>query len=752
MKKTVSMLLTLFLLLVTLAGCQQNNRPADGSESSAESAPIQTKEYQMPSHMYLRYKEFNETQVIKMDVQYNGRTMTVQREDKVMLTVEVDEQGRVVKEILYTANGRFDSHNEYVYGDDGQLQRKVVYYESGAVNYHVDYTYDENGKLLQSKSTNANNIYNSRIEYTYSPDGVLLQKLTHSGGSLTKKESFDESGKPTGTLYYDSNGEVSGRVEYVYDENGLPVEQTTYDGERVTSSLSYDENGTLISDVSYTSGGGLDTEILYDGHGNEIRHTVYNWYGIVREGASYSCAYTYDENGNMTEFIRYNAEDILQWSYTYEYDENGTLRKESVFDEDGTMTRQSEYDEHGVLVRSVDTGHTLDGEYVQYIYHYTYRYNDNGDPLEELQIEEDGTVECRKEWTYDENGNLIRYLSDRGSIVTNEEYTYDENGRKIEYEYRHERLFDRPWHLRTTYAYDTDGNLSRATEYREMNYGWITSEETVYSDYDENGNATVEQIKQYSAAIIDAHTENTYDKNGNLLSSLIYDPYGNLIQSETYQYDAEGREILQESYDAKENTTYRFESAYDENGVRTTRGYYNTQFYALEEYDENGNMTLVTYYNGAGETVSSIVEKTYDEAGRIVKEIRYEGDRKSIESSRECVYDENDRLVKEIIYTNYYSEEYKIKLYEFDEKGNMTLQTIYYMAEEPGDLEGARWTERRRYTYDGDGCLQTEDRDYNGGNLDYKYNVTESTAVALTEAQYEQLLARIGELLGALYD
>lgn len=750
MKKTVSVLLTLLLLLAAFTGCQKSDRPADSFESSAESDPIRTKEYQMPSHMYLRYKEFGETQVVKMNIRYDGAAMTVLREDDTMLTVEVDEQGRVVKEILYTANGRFDSHNEYVYGDDGQLQRKVVCFKDGTENYHTDYIYDEDGKLLKSESTYTNSLSNSRIEYTYSQGGVLLQKLTYSGGSLTKKETFDESGKPTGTLYYDSDGEVSGRVEYVYGENGLPVEQTTYDGERVTSSLSYDENGTLISDISYSSGGGVDKETLYDGHGNEIRHTEYSWDGSIREGLSYSYAYIYDASGNTTECIRYNADDVLQWRYAYEYDENGTLRKESWFDEDGTLTGQSEYDENGVLVRSGGIGYTLDGETVQLAYHYTYRYSDNGDPLEELQIDEDGTVVSRKEWVYDENGNLTSYLDDLGSIVTREAYTYDENGRMTEYEYSHERLFSGPYHNRTTYAYDTDGNLSQVIEYREMSYGWIISEETVYSDYDGNGNATVEQIKHHSSTATE-RTENTYDENGNLLSCLRYDPYGNLLQKETYQYDAEGREILQESYDAKESTTYRFESAYDENGVRTTRGYFNTQFYALEAYDENGNMTLVTYYKDAGETVSSMFEKAYDEAGRVIREVRYEGDRESIEYSGEFVYDENDRLVKEIIFTNYYSERYETKLYEFDEQGNMTLQTLYHTAEEPGDLEGASWIERRWYTYGEDGCLQTEERAYSSGTVDYRYNVTESTAVTLTEAQYEQLLARIGELLGNLY-
>lgn len=751
MKKTVSMLLTLFLLLATLAGCQANDRPADGSESSAGTDLILTKEYQMPSHMYLRFQKFGEPQVVKMDVRYDGRTMTILREDSTALTVEVDEQGRVLKEVLYTSNGRFSAYNEYVYGADGQLQRKVVCFENGAEDYHIDYTYDENGRLLKSESTRANDTYNSHIEYTYSSDGVLLQKLTYSGDKMTEKETFDESGKPTGTLYYDSDGEVSGRVEYVYDENGLPAEQTTYDGERVTSSLSYDENGTLISDVSYTSGGGLDEETLYDGHGNEIRHTEYNWDGSIREGLSYSYAYTYDEAGNMTECFRYDAKDALQWSYTHEYDENGTLRKKSWFDEEGTLTDRSEYDENGVLVRSGGVAYTLDGETVQLAYHYTYRYNDNGDPLEELQIDEDGTVVWRKEWTYDENGNLIRYLSDHGSIVTHEEYTYDENGRKIEYEYRHERLFDKPYHNRTTYAYDEDGNLSQVIEYREMNYGWIVSEETVYSGYDENGNATIEQIRYPSSAVIGANTENAYDENGNLLSSLIYDFYGNLLKKETYQYDEEGREILQESYDAKENATDRFESAYDENGIRTRRGYYNTQFYVLEEYDNNGNMTLVTYYKDAGAAVSSMFEKVYDEAGRIVKEVRYEGDRESIEYSHEYVYDANDRLIKEIVYESYYAKSYEVTLYEYDEQGNMTLQTVFITKEEPGDLEGASWTERRWYTYDGDGYLKTEERAYGGGRMDYMYNVTESTTVTLTETQYEQFLACIGELLGDLY-
>lgn len=749
MKKTVSLLLALFLLLAAFTGCQKAKQPADSSESD----PIRTKEYQMPSHMSLRYKDFGEAKILKIDVRYDGRTMTVLREDGAELTVEYDEQGRLVKEILYDVGGTFNTHNEYTYGDDGKLLRKTVRYKSGDVNYLVDYTYDEKGNLLLSERRHEDDGFYGRTEYTYSSGGVLLQILTYSGGTLTGKDTFDENGKPTETLYYDSNGEVSGHVEYVYSETGVPAEETHYVGERITSSLSYDENGTLIKDVSYAYGGYVEKETLYDGHGNEIRHTEYNWDGSIREGLSYSCAYVYDENGSMTECIRYDASDVLQWTEQYEYDGNGTLRKERWLNENGEVTGLSEYDENGVKIRSQSVGYTLDGERVELSHTYSYTYNENGDPLEELEIDSDGEVTQRKKWTYDKNGNLLTHLDDLGSICTREEYKYDENGRKIEYEYSHERLFSGPYHYRTTYAYDADGNLSEVVEYQEEDYGWVIREETVYSDYDANGNCTLEQKRYYSATFpVHARTENTYDEAGNLLSCLIYDPFGNLVEKETYQYDAKGRETVLETYDAGwYGASYRYESTYDEKGLQTKRGYYGSMVLAsLQEYDESGNETLAIYYEDAGETVSSVTENVYDETGRLIKTTRYEGDRKKVTYSHESVFDEADRLVKEITFENHYFERYEVTLYEYDENGHMSLQTAYHTKEEPGDLEGVQWAERRWYTHDGDGCLQTEERAYDGGMVDYKYNVTESTTVTLTEAQYEEFLARIGEFLSEL--
>ena len=64
---------------------------------------------------------------------------------------------------------------------------------------------------------------------------------------------------------------------------------------------------------------------------------------------------------------------------------------------------------------------------------YQYDYDENGNRIRELQYDGKGKLEHRNEYEYDENGNEIRYTRyySNGKILEQSEYEYDENGNRI---------------------------------------------------------------------------------------------------------------------------------------------------------------------------------------------------------------------------------------------------------------------------------------------------------------------------------
>ncbi len=230
---------------------------------------------------------------------------------------------------------------------------------------------------------------------------------------------------------------------------------------------------------------------------------------------------TYDENGNLTKYP--SSENI----YEYTYNEQGYVIKEHrtdlVYDEE--MTVEHSYDENGNLVKRVTTFIRDDNTWVTVD---EFTYDNHGNVV--VSLEEKGSSSERRtetEYTYDSNGNILKkviYFKSSGRI---EERTYDENGLMTEL---YEHLEDSNSYLREKYTYDEHGNLSEVVY--ETNRGTTTKNYT--NDYDEYGNL----IKQADS---DGRIEEwSYDKKGNLLKHSKTDSNGTETVVDDNTYDENG--------------------------------------------------------------------------------------------------------------------------------------------------------------------------------------------------------------------
>ena len=197
------------------------------------------------------------------------------------------------------------------------------------------------------------------------------------------------------------------------------------------------------------------------------------------------------------------------------------------------------------------------------------------------------------------------------------------------------------------YHYDDKGNLLSAD--KSNKYG-ETDSSVVKEEYDEHGNRVVYD-ETYTTA------EDTYQLH---------------IESE-YEYDADGKVLLEKSHDDLDGTSYtRYE--YDEEGklVRKERGSiyddtYVLSSYDIYEYDENGVLKKETMYD---EDDAFTCAAEYNENGEKIK-TKFE----YAEIVFEYEYDENGLVLKSLSYTNGELEDIKEKIY--DENGNVITETYY---------------------------------------------------------------------------
>ncbi len=158
---------------------------------------------------------------------------------------------------------------------------------------------------------------------------------------------------------------LTAREEYIKEHTTAYVSQAIYysDGDEITRQYMYEynERGNVTKVISYNADG-----------------SVYSW----RE-------YEYDESGNEIKFISYNADGSVGRWIEYEYDERGNEIKRISYNADGSIRERSEY------------GYTISGINVatEYI---DIEFNISNN----ISYDEAHDSYCIKEVEYDKNGNV----------------------------------------------------------------------------------------------------------------------------------------------------------------------------------------------------------------------------------------------------------------------------------------------------------------------------------------------------------
>ncbi|HTO36844.1 MAG TPA: hypothetical protein VL021_00335 [Brumimicrobium sp.] len=175
--------------------------------------------------------------------------------------------------------------------------------------------------------------------------GLIILLLLFSCNSVEKTKKVDELyGKVKSTKTYsylanEENGKISSKmlVQYYvsnYNEKGQIIQKIHYSPEGVITGswkYVYDENGNNIIVEGYSAFNDkpeLKLQYNYDKNGYQTERL-----SISIENGTITGRWKFknDANGNPTETLRWNANQVLQDKRIVKYDEHGNITEEQLF-------------------------------------------------------------------------------------------------------------------------------------------------------------------------------------------------------------------------------------------------------------------------------------------------------------------------------------------------------------------------------------------------------------------------------------
>ena len=201
-------------------------------------------------------------------------------------------------------------------------------------------------------------------------------------------------------------------------------------------------------------------------------------------------SYIYDKRGNLVERIEYPGDnDSINYFYSYDDKDNMIryewleLREKSYHNKFWIHKYSFKYNDSNDIIEYL-VFNLLDGtNYTKYFPVYnektkekswesinadvtvyllaTFKYDENGNKIEELWYNKDGSYNEKHSLKYDQKGNLIEieYLFPIGVTIYKINYNYDQKGKKIEEIIEDNSEWDNHSLYKITYKYDKFRNI-----------------------------------------------------------------------------------------------------------------------------------------------------------------------------------------------------------------------------------------------------------------------------------------------------
>ncbi len=263
---------------------------------------------------------------------------------------------------------------------------------------------------------------------------------------------------------------------------------------------------------------------------------------------------------------------------------------------------------------------------------------------------------------YDEQGNVVEQLKidDDEGINERNIYSYNDSGKLICHEVH---LDMEGFYERFDFTRDENNRLTCEQKY----YGDDPGERIVFY-YDSHDHPV--KIEKFDA---DGEQEQVelfkYDDKHNLVENHKFDNSGNLLEKSTIEFNEKNLPVAKYVYDSNGDL------------VKGT----------TLEYNEQGEPTTIDEKNASGKLISR-VHSVYNEKGLVIE--RHIKDFHS--RVMKFVYDEQNNCIEESLYDEHGNLTMKLT-YEYDDENRLVFDSAYYLDASGG---GSRVNSMNRYEYE----------------------------------------------------
>ncbi len=310
MKKIISIMLTVVILLTLCACGQSEQEPVAGMEkndlqnNNHEAQPDVTEATSIPDN-YLPSK----TKTIYVQVEYVRYDMDAP--DGIPPTRalrEYDELGNLKRETIYATSYAYSSSSGLsdvmditwlnIFSYDSQGIR------TGYKNYCNDVLQEEGlvecdsaGRIVVLQTTNS--IKDDRVltrEYKYDNRGDMVEAWWKCDGNVYRHDeyTYTQEGKKLTYKKYESDDVIDKTWEYIYDTNGKlrEIESVQYNYNDVPTryhgEAKYNEKGELYQIIYYADEGYVYRICTFDSNENLIEDSNYDAKGVIRSKSIYT--------------------------------------------------------------------------------------------------------------------------------------------------------------------------------------------------------------------------------------------------------------------------------------------------------------------------------------------------------------------------------------------------------------------------------------------------------------------------------
>lgn len=623
---------------------------------------------------------FGKPEIIKQYVRRGdiaGNSFDDNRTQVIATEITYDLEGNVetvVKDSVYKGTPNSKNIKTYTYDKLGR--------ETGTIEYILDS--DETLKKVEKRTTLnwegeplteeilVNDMVQRRTAYEYDKRGFLT-KVTEPGNRVTLYE-YDRGGRLIAKVLpenYIPNTSISNmnRNVYTYDKLDRVITEgfTGVDGK-------FDENGKWNESSSKTTI--IHAAYKYDGAGNVIKKLD----AVAYKNASGSDAAQKIEKGYGTEYA-YNPMNKVTAVLDAESKEkyNRTL---------SSAPQRFKYDALGRKMEEIVLREKANGtSYSIYESITKFTYDDAGNIIKTEIRKEDGTYVTVASAAYDYLGNAITKTDGNGNTTI---YSYNAFG-KVRSE---TTPGDDSIESNTIkYQYDTMGNLRAVQRKNSTSYDTMT-----YIECDNHGRILKKTVESAigTDSISESYKHDIFgnarfktDANGNVKeyryndsNELVYEAIevtningDTTLHTATYEYDKSGNMILKKDHLGNEwvfvyDNLNRLREKKDPYGESIERINYNENNVQTESFDAKGNKTVYNYDKNSRLILTIDPEgneksQTYDIAGNV--KTKFDG--------KNTTYLGYDYLGRNISVSNIVDGEIQTTTYEYDNNGNLIVQT-----------------------------------------------------------------------------